>query len=73
MAIGPLFPVWSEIETAREESVTCLYNAQMNSNVPQWTSPRDVDQPWVDAGWVELVITWQDSNVLADCEILGAD
>lgn len=43
------------------------------ANSPKWTSTRDIHQPRINTRWVELVIAWQDTNILSHCEIFSAD
>jgi hypothetical protein len=36
-------------------------------------SSRHINQPWIDAGWVERVVAGENPNIFADGEIVSAD
>ena len=41
--------------------------------LPEGTSARHVDKPRVDTLWVELMVAWEDPQVLALDEVIGTD
>lgn len=42
-------------------------------NIPQWTSPRHIHQPWIDTLGMELVVAREDPQILPLDKVIRTD